>query len=112
LLRMIAADNAGVSMPKIANAFTTWFRSANEANFLPPPGCEKSRRRLEANASKVPAQPALPLARFFRLRGLDDSSGVWVSDGRRANEGADQARHLVIDFGYHYGRLVHQPQTF
>ena len=107
LLRMIAADNAGSHAEQIANRLHAWFLNLN---FLTDPGCPKSTKRTHRAARLAFEVPAVPFQRFFTLRGLDFTGAHWTDRGVDAR--AKQGRELVADFAFHYGRLVHQPQSF
>jgi len=108
---MIAANRAGEATKIIATRMTNWLQEP-EQNFLIKPNfgkpCKKRNRMAQA---RIENRAAVPFERFFRLRGLQPEGG-WTNRDGKADRSAALARNLVLDFAFHYGRLVHQPQKF
>lgn len=100
LLRLIAADPAGKATEEFANQLNGWFVKAHTKY---------------ANALARSGQR--PFERFFVTRGLyfDADSrpdGKWKQDGVAARSGAFMARKALVEFGLHYGQLIHEPKSF
>jgi hypothetical protein len=95
LLRMIAARDPGRAAVKIANALDQWVRGREYGGAV-----DDSARSNEGQ----------PFARFFRTRGLTYSNRQWVDNS--VSQNALQGRVAVLEFGLHYGQLVHDPRNF
>jgi hypothetical protein len=53
-----------------------------------------------------------PFERFFGTRGLSYRNGQWVENENSVTKNAIMGRAALLEFALHYGRLVHQPQSF
>lgn len=102
LLRMIAARDPGLATEKIANRMDEWFRASRYRDYLTIPVGKK----IESDN-----QAKLPFQRFFSIRGLR-YAGRWTDNEGDVNRNAQQAQTTLLEFALHYGRLVHQPQSF
>ena len=95
LLRLIAAERPADATEEFANRLDHWLAGAY-------PGytnaVTKDRKR--------------PFERFFATRGLYFDGQKWREDGNAVRSGAFIARKALVEFGLHYGRLVHEPRLF
>jgi hypothetical protein len=94
LLRLIAADAPGKATEDFANALDKWLGSTYPAYTK---AVEKNHKR--------------PFERFFASRGLYFER-TWKEDRVAARSGAFIARKALVEFGLHYGQLVHEPRLF
>jgi hypothetical protein len=93
LLRIIAARDPAQATIKIANALDGWIRG----------------REYHDYADSLACYGRQPFERFFRTRGLR-YNGQWVDSS--VSQYALQGRMAVLEFGLHYGQLVHDPRNF
>jgi hypothetical protein len=103
LLRMIAAKQPGIAAARIANDMDRWLRDSNYRDYIDALNRE---RTAESNVSRNPFE------RFFSIRGLRHQGNEWADPRGEVKESAEQGRKALVDFALHYGRLVHQPQSF
>jgi hypothetical protein len=102
LLRMIAARDPARAAERIANHMNAWFAASPYRDYLEADIDKKGR---------PVSPPIIPFKRFFIQRGLDHNAPSWRDSGV-VTPNARQAQTLLLDFALHYGRLVHQPQSF
>jgi hypothetical protein len=95
LLRLIAADPAGKATEAFANELNKWFVGAHPEY-----------------ANAVSKDHQRPFERFFVTRGLRPDGNVWKQDGVAARSSALMARKALVEFGLHYGQLIHEPKAF
>jgi len=94
LLRLIAADPAGKATKDFANELNGWFVRAHPEYTN---AVKKNRHQ--------------PFERFFVSRGLY-FDGEWKENGVAARSSALMARKAIVEFGLHYGQLIHEPRSF
>jgi len=95
LLRLIAADPAGKATEAFANELNKWFVGAHPEY-----------------ANAVSKNQQRPFERFFATRGLRHDGNAWKQDGVAARSSALMARKALVEFGLHYGQLIHEPKAF
>ncbi len=100
LLRMIAARESGLATARIASGLDGWLRRSNYNDYVE-----------EINSGRN-GQRKVPFERFFKARGLRYTPAGWADSEGEAQESAEQGRKALLDFGLHYGHMVHQPQNF
>jgi hypothetical protein len=95
LLRLIAADPAGKATEAFAYELNKWFVGEHPEY-----------------ANAVSKDHQRPFERFFVTRGLRPDGNVWKQDGVAARSSALMARKALVEFGLHYGQLIHEPKAF
>jgi len=95
LLRLIAAERPAEATAEFANRLDRWL-----AGTYPEYTNAVTRDRKR------------PFERFFITRGLYFDGHNWREDGNAVRSGALIARKALVEFGLHYGHLVHEPRSF
>lgn len=97
LLRLIAAEYPADATEKFANGLDQWLRDT-----------------YPEYTSAVIKDGERPFERFFVTRGLyfDHKDNKWKENGNAVRAGALIARKALVEFGLHYGHLVHEPRSF
>ncbi|HKG60498.1 MAG TPA: hypothetical protein VKB05_12125 [Pyrinomonadaceae bacterium] len=110
LLRLTAAKEPEAALIKMANDLQGRVRNQRQAE-------ERARerygekRKKSKNKAKDAETDAPALRRFLNGRGLTWDRNEWKTDGSIIDR-VMQARLAVVEFGFQFGRLVHQPQCF
>ena len=102
LLRLAAAEKPSAVSVNIANDFDRWLRN-NYAIYVDTLSKEKK--------DKIPVKNKAPFERFFTARGLTREGKLWQDDGS-IGQRAEIGRFAVLDFGLHYGYMIHESQSF
>lgn len=108
LLRMIAAKKPGEAAATIANRLDAWLRNSPHRHYV----LALDRTAGRNTSTGWGSDNRLPFERFFGARGLRRAGGQWSDVGGEVKENAEQGRGALLDFALHYGRLIHQPQSF
>lgn len=124
LLRLVAAKNPARSAHEMATALTGQYRkTAASLNEEHKEALEKfpgPRKSQNANQSQTAGNEEKKLAfeNFFRTRGLSYAKDKqrntieWEDPSTSVEQHALMARLALLDFGLHYGDLVHYPRDF
>jgi hypothetical protein len=93
LLRLVASKNPGRATSEMANRLNSFLAA-----------------KYPENVESVHRKRQQPFERFFNSRGLAFEGNQWVDQtvGPRSNMG----RVAVLEFGFHYGRLIQEPDSF
>jgi hypothetical protein len=118
LLRMVAAQNPLTATHKMATELDWEYQKmvdglteGHEKSLKELLGTKKPKRLADSKASTVQARkPAFE--NFFLARGLQRDRNAWVDRNDGVKESALMGRMLLLDFGLHYARLIHQPGCF
>jgi hypothetical protein len=95
LLRLIAAERPADATAEFANRLDRWLA-----------GTYPEYTNAVTNDRKRPFE------RFFITRGLYFDGHNWRENGNEVRSGALIARKALVEFGLHYGHLVHEPRLF
>jgi hypothetical protein len=106
LLRMTAANNSGEATKQIANGMDDWLNSKYKIYVD-----QMKAQSAKGKHKNEPVEVKVPFERFFNGRGLTRERNQW-EDGGDVSQRATIARLAVIEFGFQYGRLVHDPANF
>ena len=95
LLRLVAAERPDDATAEFANRLDRWL-AATHPEYTN--AVMRNRKR--------------PFERFFLTRGLYFDGHDWKETGNAVRSGALIARKALVEFGLHYGRLIHEPRLF
>jgi hypothetical protein len=98
LLRMTAAQDPGGTAVNIATTMQEWFRG--------------KQKQWNNNKDLEPSEVKLAFPRFFSIRGLEREGNNWTYKPDEMNDRAQHSRDAILEFALHYGRLVHEPESF
>ncbi len=102
-MTLLAAEDPSAATRHVANGLNQWLQQRHP-DYV---------RAVTTGADGRPTGK-LPFERFFHLRGLtyNYQAGVWTDESGDATTFALQGRAAILQFGLHYGRLIHQPENF
>jgi hypothetical protein len=124
LLRLIADKTPAPDIVNIANEMQGWFKGKQHEWQR-----REAKAKLEKTKERDKPEPKVAFSRFFKLRELkwlegeprDDRGpgGKWdyeKSSNPRIPNAVEamsiQGRNALLEFALHYGRLVHEPESF
>ena len=109
LLRLIADKTPAPDIANIANEMQAWFRE-RQGKWQQ----REEKAKLKKTKEEDKAEPKVAFSRFFDLRGFtwNPNSSTWSPRVGEVTAITDQGRTALLEFALHYGRLVHEPQSF
>jgi hypothetical protein len=107
LMLMVASRDPSSSALEMASELTS-FGSIINAKF----NKWKNDPQNKKYTKDLPDRGGPTFARFLSSRGLILKDGQWTDDKNDARLRALQSRAALLEFGLHYGNLVHHPDQF
>lgn len=121
LLRMVAADNPHTAAKGMATELDDWYSDYNDKTkqrhkelieALKKSNKSKKVKKAEDATAQIVNVKIVPFRRFFSSRGMEYVDKGWGDNRDEMRRLAWQGQLALLDFGFNYARLIHDPQHF